>query len=167
MIPVVDAKGKSWELNLNVAVAQRLRDEAQIDIHGAIGGDLLFQLQIPNVFIVGAMLWVLCRDQIRSLELTEDSFAACWDGGTLTAAGEAISQLVIGFFPKQTALLTTIADRSNALSKAMCDQMEDKLQKITVERLLSIVNGDDPKSTGSESPSVLPDSPDSIPATAT
>ena len=94
-----DINDKTWELRLVIAHLAKLRAVGfDLDQYTADGAGLFMLLALPPETL-GSVLWVLCEKQADAAGVTADDFAERFDGNVIDAAGLALVDAVIDFFP--------------------------------------------------------------------
>ena len=91
-----DARGNSWEININVAAIKRVRDLLNADL-------LDIQTTMPRllgdpIFLVD-MLYCLCKTQLEGQGITDEQFGESIAGDVLGAAKNALMEELKSFFP--------------------------------------------------------------------
>jgi hypothetical protein len=93
-----DASGNEWELRITVGQLDRLKAAGlDLDALTAEKAELFSVLMLPRR-VLGSVLWILCEKQVRDTD--PEKFFGGFDGDTLEAAGRALLDAVLDFFPR-------------------------------------------------------------------
>lgn len=100
-----DGAGREWRLRLTAGSVADVRRDTGVNLaltsKSADWLDVIFPAdeEVPGARLA-AVLWALCEGQARSLGVSPEQFAAELDGETLSAAGDALGEAVVDFFPR-------------------------------------------------------------------
>lgn len=150
-----DRLGRDWDVNITTSMLPKLR-AAGFNV-GLVGRDAKAFDVLEDPEKLGDVLGVLCGDQIEKLAITPQQFADGFDGPTIYAACDAITEAVADFSQRPAVAKAVKARLPGAMSRletAAIEQWEKALDKIG-----------SPTPSGSNSgPGNSPASPDSTPA---
>ena len=101
-----DAKGRSWEIELNIRQMKRVRDILGVDLvnviqagkDGAVATDTLDRVANDPILLVD-ILWVLCEGQAKAAGVTDDDFGSSLAGDSISDATKAFLDELVDFFP--------------------------------------------------------------------
>ena len=100
-----DKNGESWDLDLNIGAAMRLKSRLEIDIENAVTLDkannpedvsLLEKIAQDSILLFN-IIFVLCETQVRERNLTPEQFAERFTGDTIEAATDALLDEIVNF----------------------------------------------------------------------
>ena len=124
-----EAGGHTWKIAVNVPTIKDVR-ELDVDLADA-GPDVIEQLERDPVLLVD-VLWVLCRDQAKTLSVTDQQFGEALVGDPIGDATTALIEAIVDF---------SHGRRKSLLLKAM-EKAEEVQQKGTD---LALAKLDDPE----------------------
>ena len=102
MATFTDSSGKPWELRITIGLLDRLKAvgldlDAMTNDKSSPLGILMMERKV-----LGSVLWILVEKQATAAGVaTPEEFFAEFDGPTLEAAGEALLDAVLDFFPRR------------------------------------------------------------------
>jgi hypothetical protein len=102
-----DGQGRAWSLAITVNTIKRVRELADVNLLDAFDGRLFIRLGQDFELLVN-VIYAVCQPRAVELGVSEEDFAELLCGDALEAAGLALVQGVLDFFPK---------DRRAALEK--------------------------------------------------
>ena len=100
-----DRNGESWDLDLNIGAAMRLKSRLDIDIENAVTFDksnnpdnvsLLEKIAEDSILLFN-IIFVLCEKQIQDRHLTQEQFAERFTGDTIEQATDALLDELVNF----------------------------------------------------------------------
>ena len=100
-----DNKEREWNISVNVASIKRVRDECELDLLKIVEGTLIDKLMTDPVLLVD-VLFVLCRPQVKELDITDEDFGEAM-------AGDAIEHAVIAFLDALVDFCPSPRDREH------------------------------------------------------
>jgi len=144
MRPFKDAKGRTWELEINVWLVRRVRDYLGLNLYNLVDSQArpLGELLNDPARLVD-VLFLLCRDQADTLNVTDEAFGRSFSGDSLEDAADAFVAALLDFFPSRQgrATLQKVIDKSKAVEARMRELTEEKLESLTVESLAKKLSG--------------------------
>lgn len=149
-----DRAGDEWGVEITIGDLDALR-AAGLDL-GKVGSDpaALDVLDTPET--VGKVLWVLCGEQAEKRGLSPEQFARRFNGPTLFAAGDAVTEAVADFSQRPAVAAAIRSKLPGAMARL------DAVKIAAWETVLEKVGTTPSGSTGSAGNS--PASPGSTPA---
>ena len=156
-----DAKGRSWEIELNIRQMKRVRDILGVDLvnviqtrsDGSIATDTIDRVANDPILLCD-ILWVLCEQQAKADGVTDEDFGRAMSGDAILGATDALLDEIVDFFPnpKRAILqrLVAAARRAETAAKAALDKAlsTDELDK-AVDSLLAGSTGSSTNSPAS------------------
>ena len=88
-----DNNGLEWEIELNIAVVKKIRNELEVDLNALTEGQMADITTKPETLV--DIISVICTPQIVKRELDEYSFANCMIGEAIDNAYEALVKELI------------------------------------------------------------------------
>lgn len=141
MATFTDRGGKTWELRITYGLLDRLKAVGlDLDSLSSEKGNPLAIL-IMDRRVLGSVLWILVEKQVlaRTDSTTPEDFFADFDGPTLEAAGTALLDAVLDFFPSRVT-----APIKKGLPKILAKM--DEAAEAEINRRLSVsLDGDSPE----------------------
>ena len=107
-----DAKGRSWEIELNIRQMKRVRDILGVDLvnviqtnkDGSIATDTIDRVANDPILLCD-ILWVLCEQQAKLAGVTDDDFGSSLAGDSIETATRAFLDELVDFFPGARRLI--------------------------------------------------------------
>lgn len=136
-----DRNGTTWIIEINVAQFKRVRDLAGVDlaplgkmlVPGSNGEKTLSALIDDPVKLVD-VLYVLCMDQAKRADISDEAFGRSFDGETLERATMAFLEELADFFPEPLrSALGQIVARANA-------EAERVKRELSAEKIAELLN---------------------------
>ena len=101
-----DAKGRSWEIELNIRQMKRVRDILGVDLvnviqtnkDGSVATDTIDRVANDPILLCD-ILWVLCEQQAKLAGVTDDDFGSSLAGDSIETATRAFLDELVDFFP--------------------------------------------------------------------
>ena len=101
-----DAKGRSWEIELNIRQMKRVRDILGVDLvnviqtnkDGSIATDTIDRVANDPILLCD-ILWVLCEQQAKAAGVTDEDFGSSLAGDSIETATRAFLDELVDFFP--------------------------------------------------------------------
>lgn len=135
-----DSKGRTWELSLSLAAAQRIEGcdfsdltDQEISILNIHEVDCLDTV-VRNAPVIFACIYCCIKPQADAQGVTQDEFAESIDGNAVIEGKEAWVEELAAFFPElRTVLLQMLETQKQGLekiqkrSKKMAKKMVDKI----------------------------------------
>ena len=102
-----DNTGREWQLVLNVYAMKQIRAKLGIDLinviqldkTGNVKVDLIDQIANDPCLLVD-ILWVLCEEQAKVLNVTDVAFGSALAGDAIEDATKAFLDELVDFFPE-------------------------------------------------------------------
>ena len=107
-----DAKGRSWEIELNIRQMKRVRDILGVDLvnviqtrsDGSVATDTIDRVANDPILLCD-ILWVLCEQQAKLAGVTDDDFGCSLAGDSIETATRAFLDELVDFFPGARRLI--------------------------------------------------------------
>jgi len=149
-----DNAGRNWTVHIDVGAVKAVRDVLDVDLMDVVEGKLLEQLATDPVLLVD-VLYVLCRDQADSQNVSDVDFGRAIAGDVIDMAVDAFLEALVGFFPsRRRQLLAKARDKYRTLETMVLDEAERRLDSDELEsRLRREMSGDWPSSAPESSAS--------------
>ena len=101
-----DAKGRSWEIELNIRQMKRVRDILGVDLvnviqtnkDGSVATDTIDRVANDPILLCD-ILWVLCEQQAKADGVTDEDFGSSLAGDSIDEATAAFLDELVDFFP--------------------------------------------------------------------
>jgi hypothetical protein len=110
-----DAKGRSWEVVINVCTARRVKDLVGLDLFSRASPSPFDAMAADPVLLVN-VLWAIVSKQAEARGVADEDFGAALVGDPISHATDALLQEFARFFPTGQRLLL---ERALADAKAM------------------------------------------------
>lgn len=149
-----DAKGRDWDIQINVTQIKRARDILGIDIAGLAGEGFkpLEDLLGDPVKLVD-LIFVLVQAQAEKAEVNDLDFGSAFDGDVLHSAGKAFAEELGSFIrPTMRETYRRTLTKGEELRELLARKAEKKLEKLDLEALATKLigtSGDAPESSES------------------
>lgn len=145
-----DETGREWKLRLTVGAVADVKRETGVNLAlTAKDNDWVELLFGEDRGRFVSVLWVLCDEQATAINVGPEDFAHLFDAATLEAAGVALANAIVDFFPR-SRIAAAIRERLPALLEEADRKAVEAIKKAT--------------STPSVSPTSVPESAGSTPA---
>jgi hypothetical protein len=134
-----DSEGREWQVSLNGYQLKKLKDTIGFD---ARDHESILQAANDPILLCNVM-YVLCEDQAKNLDLTDEDFGRAMGGDAIEQAADAYMQETADFFPRQKpalkamlARMTETQDRATALAteKLNSPAMATLIQRAMAEK---------------------------------
>ena len=107
-----DAKGRSWEIELNIRQMKRVRDILGVDLvnviqtnkDGSVATDTIDRVANDPILLCD-ILWVLCEQQAKLAGVTDEDFGSSLAGDSIETATRAFLDELVDFFPGARRLI--------------------------------------------------------------
>lgn len=145
-----DSKGREYDCKVSLATAIELK-KIGVDIGHHLDGKLWQQLSEDPALLV-TTLAMACADSLKSHGIDEMELASSLDGDSLDAASEALLDAITDFSPPRVrAAIRKVMDKSNQAMNLATDRLNQAVDSLTPEQLLTSFNssGDRPESSDS------------------
>ena len=131
-----DSRSRAWRLELNYALAKRLRDVTGLDFVNYHDGKALLAIHESDEKLV-QVLWLLCQEQARDQGIDEEEFGRGLGGDGLEQAIAALEEALVNFSrPAKRQALVAIRDKAHELVKAQQQLAETKIRSPKFQRAL-------------------------------
>ena len=139
----VDKNGKSWDIELNIGTARKIKSRCNLDIENIITVDkqnnpqdvsALERLAMDSILLFD-VIFVLCENQIKADGITEEDFAELFNGEVIEAATDALVEEIINFSrPAKRKVLTRLWAIGKNFSKKAGEKMQQTLDSPEFEK---------------------------------
>ncbi len=143
-----DAKDREWIVDVTVGIIKKVRKALDIDLADPSGADVNHMIDDPVLLV--DTLWLLCEDQAKEKEITDEDFGRGLVGDPIELATTALLDAVADFFPgskrsllrKATEKMTAIRRKAEAIAikKINDPQIEAKLEAAMEARIETELN---------------------------
>lgn len=162
-----DRKDRTWHVELDVAMFDRIRREFALDFYrlGETKFAPLFALLDDPVRLV-QVLATICDEQLQKANITPESFGAGFNGDALHAAAEALIGAIVDFFPRpqQREALRLLLGKTEQVAEKTIELAKLELAALDVEQLaLTAIKSAKLPAASSNSSGNSPDSSASTP----
>jgi len=130
-----DAKGRKWNICLNLAMAIHVKEKLGIDLlQPEIGDPPLLTKLGTDEYLLAQVICALIDKQIEETKITEEDVIESFDGKTLFDAHAAFYEELIDFFQSRgrTDRSMTVAKQKRALDAAI-QAVTKKVESIDIE----------------------------------
>jgi hypothetical protein len=139
-----DSKKRVWVVEIDVTTIKRIKSVLGVDLLTVAddSGQMLDRLASDAVFLVD-LLYVICKDQADKLKVTDEDFGRLFSKGEIIqAAGIALQEAIIDFFPEpRKGLMKAIFGKTTQIRAAVARKaltaMDSPEFKQAVESLLN------------------------------
>ena len=143
-----DRTGETWDLDLNIGVAMRLKSRLDFDLEYIldIQSDLsvkdkdktpLEKLATDAIFMFN-VIFVTCEKQCRERNLSEEEFAERFSAETIIAATDALIREIVNFSrPQKRKVLEKLLRINSDLSEKMGAKLDQILEDPEFEKMIS------------------------------
>lgn len=139
-----DSNGRSWPVAINVAAMKRVRDLAKVNLYELLDEKMEKYAALvndPMTFV--DVLFILCMDEAKKENVSDESFGRAMAGDALEAAVDAFTEELIDFFPQaQTRKsLRKVTAAAKAVQKKVMERAETELDALDVDKLATTLIG--------------------------
>jgi hypothetical protein len=133
-----DNAGRVWSVAINVATLKRVKTLLGIDLFGQVGqslqglGDL-----IADPCRLCDVLFVLCQEEAKAREVTDEDFGRALGGDVLENAADAFLEELTDFFPnpgRRASLRKAIA-AGKKIGERLLARSQAEIEGLDVERI--------------------------------
>ncbi len=130
---VKDAKGRDWNLSVDIASLKRVRDVCDLDLVNLAASNVIEKLHDDPVLVAG-VVYVILKPQLDAKGMTEESFCEGLAGGELDDMTKALFEDLIDFFPGRRGRLfkKAMAKVMKAVDKGL-DVIDKRIDTLDVE----------------------------------
>jgi len=142
-----DRQGRAWQIEINVALAKKVRALLGVDLYKLVENEFAeLQKLLRDPITLVDVIYVLCKDQADALRITDEQFGGSLAGESVTDAANAFFEAFVSFSqdPRMAAVLRSMKQKSLAAVVTLTTDAETALDGITVEMLV-----EDAKNPGS------------------
>ena len=133
----IDRNKEAWDLDLNIAAAMRLQSRLQIRIEDAVsmtptrqGEKPLLERIAEDSILLFNIIYVLCEEQAEKRGLTQEDFAARFDGDTIEAATIALLDELENFSrPAQRKVMQQLREAGDKISERATQKLTELIAK--------------------------------------
>lgn len=143
-----DNAGRDWQVCVNVDTFRRVRSVLDVNLMGAVQGDLLEELSTDPILLCN-VLYVVCREQADERDVSDEDFGRAMGGDAIESATVALLEELVDFFPSRRrrvlaralAKLRTVEERAIEYAEARLDspeldrRIEAELKRLTEKSL--------------------------------
>jgi hypothetical protein len=139
----VDAAGRPWTVELNVAALKRVKQTLDIDLLQVLDGTLLERLANDPCLLCD-VLFVVCQPQAQAAGVSDVQFGEALGGDALDLASQAFLEALVDFFPQarrqvlREALIKLRALENRAAGAALQRIQSDLTDRVLEEELARI-----------------------------
>ena len=136
-----DASGHTWDLNLNLAAAERI-DKCDFSLLTDEKFSILaptekaFELFTSDTAVIFACIWCIIHPQATELGIDQDQFKERINGDTIYPAKKAFWGALQDFFPEQRTVLSKMVEMFDLTLKKKSEGLKKLLPEVekAVER---------------------------------
>lgn len=126
-----DNEGRDWQVAVNVDTIRRVRSSLDVNLMGAVQGDLLEELSADPVMLCN-VLYVVCEHQAEDRQVSDADFGRAMAGDAIENATVALLEELVDFFPQRKrrvlaralAKLQAVEERAIEYAEARLDSPE-------------------------------------------
>lgn len=150
-----DSKDRQWDLDINVGVIEDIEEQVQVKLDDMVENPSEFaKVLVMKPGKLVSIFYVICKDQIESLQMTERDFARLFDRDTLDKATNALIESMLTFSLRSSAGRTIRENLPQILEK-MDRETESQLQG-KMAKVLSDLHTNTPESAELKTPVPTP-----------
>ena len=139
-----DRRGRTWEVELNVAQMKRVRSSLGVDLVNviAVNGDgtlktTLIDDIVNDPCLLVDILWVVCEKQAKAQGVTDEDFGASLAGDSIEDATRAFLDELVDFFPGARRLfLKKAVDLARKFAGKMAETLKEALESPELEAMV-------------------------------
>ena len=139
-----DRRGRTWEVELNVAQMKRVRSTLGIDLVNVIAvnsdGTLkttLIDDIVNDPCLLVDILWVVCEKQAKAQGVTDEDFGSALAGDAIEDATRAFLDELVDFFPGARRLvLKKAVDLARKFAGRMAETLKEALESPELEAMV-------------------------------
>ena len=100
-----DNRGEAWDIELNIGAAIRIKSRLEIDVENLVkfgpgnqpeDVSTLEKIASDSILLFN-IIYTLCENQVKERKLTQEDFAARFDGNAIEAATDALLDEIVNF----------------------------------------------------------------------
>lgn len=131
-----DLRERVWRLELNYALAKRLRDVTGLDFVNYHDGKALLAIHESDEKLV-QVLWLLCQERAVELGVDEEDFGRGLGGEALEVAITALEEALVSFSrPAKRQAIEAIREKAHELVAAQQNLAATKIRSPKFQRAL-------------------------------
>ncbi len=131
-----DNANRTWSVTINVDSIKRVRSLLDVNLLDAIDGKLLEQF-ISDPILLCDVVYVLCKPQADSQNLSDEEFGRAMAGDAIDSATTALLEELVDFFPKgKRELLAKALGKLKTLENRAYEVANKRLDDPKLERQL-------------------------------
>ncbi len=132
----VDAAGRVWVVDVNVATIKRVRSLAGVNLLEVVEGDLIERLSGDPVLLAD-VLYAVCQPQAARDNVSDEQFGEGLAGDVISLATTAMLDSLVAFFPEpRRRLLEKAAAKYRQVQEKALAMIEAKLESPQLENRL-------------------------------
>lgn len=160
----VDATGREWAVEVNVATIKRVRSLAGVNLLEVVEGELIERLSGDPVLLCD-VLCAVCRPQAQREDVSDEAFGEGLAGDAIAEATAALIEGLVAFFPEpRRRLLEKAAAKYRQVQTKALAMVETKLDSPGFEtELMRRLETELARETSNDSSTASPESSASIP----
>jgi hypothetical protein len=138
----VDAAGRIWVVEINVATIKRVRSLAGVNLLEVVDGELIERLSSDPILLCD-VLYAVCQPQAQRDSVTDEAFGIGLAGDVIAEATTALVEGLVAFFPEpRRRLLEKAAAKYREVQTKAMSMVEAKLDSPQFQaRLLNQLDG--------------------------
>jgi len=144
-----DRHGLSWDIELTVSAAKRVKNLCGVDLYEALDGKLIGRLA-SDVALVADVIYCILKPEADARSLTDEQFGESLDGQAMGEAMDAFMEALADFFarPDQRRVVREISRKINATMAIAETQALDRIGTIDPAMLMKDIESQQLKSSG-------------------
>jgi hypothetical protein len=139
MYNFTDTKGREWQLSMTVGDLARVKTLTNYKLFGddQTVVDSLNTL-VNDPFTLANILYILCSEQCKERNISDEEFGCSLGGDTIQAAMEALINGVVSFFPPQKQkALNLLREKQTEIDAKTVEKMTAEVNAINLEQVVS------------------------------
>ena len=129
----VDAAGRVWVVDVNVATIKRVRALAGVNLLEVVEGDLIERLS-GDPILLADVLYAVCQPQATRENVSDEQFGEGLAGDVISLATTAMLDSLVAFFPEpRRRLLEKAAAKYRQVQDKALAMIEAKLESPQLE----------------------------------
>jgi hypothetical protein len=136
MAQYVDSKDRKWIVSITGYEVKRVRELANFNLCALFDNDCELVLELFNdVTVLGDVLWVICEDECKERQVTEQQFRKSLIGESIDNASEAMREAIVDFFPpRRRAIVKRYFEKLLSLQPLIEEAQTQYLDGIDMEQ---------------------------------
>ena len=128
-----DKTGRTWEFEITIGAAKRVRDLLGVDLVTVLDGDLLERLRLDHILLVD-VLYVLCKPAADATGVTDEAFGRAMNGEAIDQALAGFFEELEDFFPSPTRqLIRQMNQKMRELERVATEEIPKAMKKAGLE----------------------------------